>query len=60
MKSVLVFTGIFFGVSSLLAQDATITNLKTEAGKTISKDPNDTLSKVWKTGGTFSFNLAQG
>jgi hypothetical protein len=42
------------------AQDPTIKNLQTEAGKTITKDPADTLPKTWKTGGLFSLNLAQG
>jgi len=42
------------------AQDQTIKNLQTEASKTITKDPSDTIPKVWKTGGTFSLNIAQG
>ncbi|MBG9375806.1 DUF3078 domain-containing protein [Panacibacter sp. DH6] len=48
---------IFFGSK---AQDETIKNLQAESGKSIKKDPNDTLQKTWKTGGTFSFSLAQG
>ncbi len=53
---------IFFLVSvcKTFSQDATVQNLKTEAGKTITKDPNDTIPKTWKTGGTFGLNLAQG
>lgn len=43
-----------------MAQDQTVSNLKTEAEKTIVKDPNDTIPKKWKTGGTFSLNLSQG
>ncbi|MBV9962087.1 MAG: DUF3078 domain-containing protein [Parafilimonas sp.] len=42
------------------SQDATIQNLKTESAKTITKDPNDTIPKIWKTGGIFSLNIAQG
>src|SRR5690242_21741155 len=44
----------------IFAQDATVKNLQTEAGKTITKDPNDTIPKVWKTGGLISLNLSQG
>jgi len=44
----------------IFAQDATVKNLQTEAGKTITKDPNDTIPKIWKTGGIFSLNLSQG
>lgn len=44
----------------LLAQDATVKNLQTEAGKTIKKDPNDTIPEIWKTGGLISLNLSQG
>ncbi len=44
----------------VFSQDATTQNLKTEASKTITKDPNDTIPKIWKTGGIFSLNIAQG
>ncbi|MEO8711659.1 MAG: DUF3078 domain-containing protein [Parafilimonas sp.] len=43
-----------------ISQDATVQDLKTEASKTITKDPNDTIPKIWKTGGILSLNLAQG
>jgi hypothetical protein len=52
-------TLVFFAVLAN-AQDETVKTLQTEAGKSIAKDPKDTSSKIWKTGGTFSFNLAQG
>lgn len=42
------------------AQDATVQSLKTDAGKTIAKDPADTASKTWITGGLVSINLSQG
>ncbi len=45
---------------SAIGQDETVQELKTEASKTIEKDPNDTIPKIWKTGGIFSLNLAQG
>src|SRR6476620_7019209 len=59
MKNVLVFIFILSAFTTL-AQDATIQNLKTESSKGITKDPNDTIPKIWKTGGVFSLNLTQG
>jgi len=56
-----IFTCLYFLIPAfLIAQDATVKNLQTEAGKTITKDPNDTIPKVWKTGGLISLNLSQG
>lgn len=40
-------------------QDETVQKLKTESGKNIKKDPADTVSKIWKTGGLFNINLSQ-
>jgi hypothetical protein len=37
-----------------------VEQLKTEASRTIKKDPADTLVKVWKKGGLYNLNLAQG
>lgn len=59
MKKLILFSALLYA-SSLIAQDETIKDLKTEAGKTLTKDPNDTIPEVWKTGGVFSLNLAQG
>ena len=56
----LPFVLLLFLFYSSFSQDATIQNLKTESGKTITKDPNDTIPKIWKTGGIFSLNIAQG
>lgn len=42
------------------AQDKTIKELQTESGKSIKKDPNDTIPKAWKLGGLYNINLAQG
>ncbi len=44
----------------LFAQDATVKNLQAESAKSITKDPNDTVPKKWKTGGLISLNLSQG
>lgn len=59
MKKTLLIL-LLFCSSAIFAQDQTVQTLKSESGKTISKDPNDTIPKKWKTGGTFSFNLSQG
>lgn len=56
-----IFLLFFIGCTSVtFAQDATVQGMKTDASKTIAKDPNDTVPKIWKTGGVFSLNLAQG
>ena len=42
------------------AQDPTVKKLKDESNRAITKDPNDTIPKTWKTGGLFNLNLGQG
>src|SRR5215813_1302039 len=59
MKNALIAICILFA-SSALSQDETIKNMQTEAAKGITKDPNDTIPKIWKTGGVFSLNITQG
>lgn len=41
------------------AQDKTINKLKDESGKSIARDPADTVIKTWKKGGLIGINLAQ-
>jgi len=43
-----------------VAQDKTVKDLQSQAGKGITKDPADTIPKVWKTGGIFTLNVGQG
>lgn len=52
----LLFIALYFQPA---AQDQTIKTLQTESGKTVKKDPDDTLTRAWKTGGLFSFTLGQ-
>jgi hypothetical protein len=60
MKRILiVIVSAFIGLTGL-AQDQTVKDLQAEAGKGITKDPNDTIPKKWKTGGLFTLNVAQG
>src|SRR5689334_19878851 len=54
---ILGFIAVTFFAS---AQDKTVKDLQSDAGKTLTKDPNDTIPKVWKTGGIFTLNVAQG
>lgn len=52
---------IFFvsTITNTFSQDQTVKGLQDESNKSITKDPNDTLVKVWKKGGIISFNLSQ-
>lgn len=59
MKKLLLLILLFFFLFSN-AQDKTVEKLKEELNKTIKKDPNDTIPKIWKTGGLFNLNLSQG
>ena len=43
-----------------VAQDKTVKELQTESNKVIKKDNNDTIPKIWKRGGLYNINLAQG
>ncbi|MFI5129217.1 MAG: DUF3078 domain-containing protein [Chitinophagales bacterium] len=42
------------------SQDEQVKKLQSESDRSIAKDPNDTIPKVWKKGGLVSLNLAQG
>ncbi len=57
--SVTLCFSLLFSVQ-LFAQDETVKELKNESGKSITKDPNDTIPKIWKTGGLLSVNVNQG
>ena len=46
-------------VLQIAAQDKTVKNLQSESSKTIKKE-EDTTKRVWRHGGLFSLNLAQG
>ena len=59
MKHAVIILCFFIPVI-LFAQDSTIKSLQTDASKAIAKDPNDTIPKIWKTGGLISANLTQG
>lgn len=44
----------------VIAQDQTVKGLQAESQKNITKDPNDTTVRTWKTGGAYGINLSQG
>jgi len=45
--------------STLYAQDKDMKTLKSESGRTITRDPNDTTKRTWKTGGLYNLNFNQ-
>jgi hypothetical protein len=59
MKKLLTLAFFIPGFYYALAQDQGVQDLKKDAGKTIAKDPNDTIPKIWKTGGLFNANFGQ-
>jgi hypothetical protein len=59
MKKLLLIAAIL-SVVSAPAQDETVKKLRSETERKITKDPNDTIPKIWRTGGMYSLNLSQG
>ncbi|HMH33783.1 MAG TPA: DUF3078 domain-containing protein [Puia sp.] len=59
MKKAFLAAIILFGISSSWAQDKSVKDLKDNASKAISKDPNDTIPKIWKTGGLINLTFNQ-
>lgn len=59
----IVFTWMSIGFIcislSLKAQDPSVQALKKEASRSIAKNPKDTSSKAWKTGGLFNLTFGQ-
>ena len=44
----------------LFAQDQKVKDLRTEADKSVKKDPADTSTRTWKKGGIYALNISQG
>ena len=59
MKKILLFAALFT-CFLLNAQDQKLKQLKEESSKSAKKDPADTSSKIWKSGGLYSLNVSQG
>jgi hypothetical protein len=58
-KIVVIFLSILI-VFAVKAQDKSVQQLRDEANRAIKKDPNDTIPKIWKLGGTLRFTMTQG
>ena len=56
-KNILVL--VLLSATCIHAQDKTVSKLKEESGKNITKDAADTSKKTWKKGGLIGLNLAQ-
>ena len=59
MKYFLLGSAILFTMYSF-AQDETVKKMKADAERTVKKDPDDTLPSLWRKGGVFGLNIAQG
>ncbi|MBS1653735.1 MAG: DUF3078 domain-containing protein [Bacteroidetes bacterium] len=59
MKKILLSFVVLFSVTAY-CQDQTVQQLKSDAAKDIQKDPADTIPKIWKKGGLYNINIAQG
>jgi hypothetical protein len=59
MKQIGLVMFLVFAFIALQSQDKTVQDLKSEAAKTITKDPNDTIPKIWKVGGLYNLNFNQ-
>jgi len=60
MKKIVICILSVLGFYSAMAQDKSVKEMQTEANRTIAKDPNDTIPKVWKTGGLLRLTFTQG
>ncbi len=60
MKKLLALLMICYMSSYAVAQDQTVKGLKADSERSIKKDPADTTQKVWKKGGQYGLNIAQG
>ncbi len=59
MKKIMATCCLVLITGWLFAQDETIKGMQAESKRTVSKDPNDTTKKTWKTGGLFGIDFGQ-
>ncbi|HVU84468.1 MAG TPA: DUF3078 domain-containing protein [Puia sp.] len=59
MKKILFSLMAIVCALSSYSQDQSVQELKAEASRSIQKDPNDTIPKIWKTGGLLNLNFNQ-
>jgi Protein of unknown function (DUF3078) len=60
MKKIVFILLCILCLSVSRAQDKTMQEVRNEATRTIKKEPNDTIPKIWKTGGVLRFTMTQG
>jgi hypothetical protein len=60
MKKLLISTLSMLSVVMCLAQDKSVQEMRDEASRTVTKNPNDTIPKIWKVGGFLRFTMTQG
>lgn len=60
MKKIVFIVLSMLSIYAGLAQDKSIQKMRDEANRAIKKDPNDTIPKLWKTGGILRFTMTQG
>jgi hypothetical protein len=59
MKKIVLSVLTILSIYVCAAQDKSVQQMRNEANKEIKKDPNDTIPKVWKTGGIIRFTMTQ-
>ncbi len=60
MKKTLLSLIILVSFCAVKAQDKSVKDMRDAASREIKKDPNDTIPKLWKTGGVLRFTFTQG
>ena len=60
MKKIVLCIVSIFCIYAVMAQDKSVQQMRNEANRAIKKDPNDTIPKIWKTGGLLRFTFTQG
>ncbi len=60
MKKYLLLSCTVLLAIAVSAQDETVRKLRSEAEKSVKKDPADTANRKWKKGGLYGINISQG
>jgi len=60
MKKIVCIIFSLFSLCRVTAQDKSVQEMRNEASRDIKKDPNDTIPKLWKTGGLLRLTMTQG
>jgi hypothetical protein len=60
MKKIVLGILAILSINISTAQDKTAQEIRNDANREIKKDPNDTIPKIWKTGGILRVTVTQG